>query len=200
MTTQGSTAEFLFGLSPRSGQPITLESINTLLERAALSFRLASSIAVRDREYDGEASVLADQCELLVLAISNIEEPLRSRLAATVNIPLHNLLTDTISSLSALTIGLRKVKTPKPPTRHKPQAATYLLVTFLANVFEDISGRRATITKDSVIEERKGDFVRFVGLFCAEYLGKDAPPINPSAIERGLKIRRKTSDPSITKD
>ncbi|MBT6827206.1 MAG: hypothetical protein HOA60_13800 [Rhodospirillales bacterium] len=167
------------------------------LERVARTFIPAKEIAEADRARpNAYLPDLADQCSKLATALSEVDEISYARIAGASPTPANHLLTHTISDLHLLEAAFRNTLEPAVP-RKKTHEHNEFLVSLLAEVFEQETGRKASITTAPVTNERKGPFVDFVHTFITEFLPGHAPVPNGKAIERALKSRRDNPDPLL---
>ena len=105
-------------------------------------------------------------------------------------------MAETIANFFILETALRSVNFPHIPHKKKYEH-TYFLIALLADVYKQTTGRKASVTKDPVTDERKGSFVEFVMCFADHFLSDQSSILNARAIDRGLEARRKNPDPLL---
>jgi hypothetical protein len=164
------------------------------LQRVVVNFEMSKSVSERDRDSDLSFEDLADRCRDLNYTFSEIDEIAFARLAGASPVRVDQTLAETTANLSILEAALRHTKTPRIP-RKKKHEHSYYLIAFLADIYEPTTGRKASVTKDPITDERKGSFIDFAMCFAKHFLPEQSSILNARAIERGLETRRRNPDP-----
>lgn len=164
------------------------------LRRVVASFKEARSVSKLDRERDWSFVDLADRCSDLNDVLSEVDDVAFARIARASPTYADQLLPETIVNLELLEAALRITTSPKVPRKKHHEHNNFLTVA-LADVYESISKKNASVTTDPITDERKGPFVDFVVRFAEHFLPDESLDLNGRAIQRALKTRRDNPDP-----
>jgi hypothetical protein len=164
------------------------------LQRVAVNFEMAKSVSERDRSSDLSFQDLALRCRDFNDTLSNIDEIAFARLAGASPVPANQVLSEIMANLSILEAASRNTKSPRIPHKKKHEHNNFLTVA-LADVYESVSKKNASVTTDPITDERKGPFVNFVMRFAEHFLPDESLDLNGRAIQRALKTRRDNPDP-----
>jgi hypothetical protein len=160
------------------------------LRQAHVSYRAMKVSLTAARAVSVDLSELADRCGELCDDLTGLDPLSSSRLAGATRQSLHNLLTDALSTLTQLEMGLRTANVPTLPNK-KPNEHLNFLVERLADLFEQYSHKPPTIYSNRVNNERVGKIVGFVKAFNKHFLDGEITNMNPRAIQRVLQARKK---------
>ena len=157
----------------------------------AMKDSLASARAV-----SVDLNELADRCRDLSDDLTGLDPLSSSRLAGATRQSLDNLLTDALSTLTQLELGLRTANVPTLPNK-KPNEHLNFLVERLADLLEQYSNKPPMVYSNRVTNERVGTIIGFVEAFNEHFLDGEITNMNPRAIQRALQARKKNPPPQL---
>jgi hypothetical protein len=164
------------------------------LQQARHSYLAMKESLKAARAVSVDLKKLADHCRDLCDDLTGIDPLSSSRLAGATRQSLNNLLTDAVSTLAQLEMGLRTAKVPSLP-RKKPNEHLNFLVERLADIYEKRLGKTPSVYTDRETDERVGDIIGFVEAFNDCFLDGEIDGVNARAIQRALQARTKAPPP-----
>ncbi len=164
--------------------------------QAAHSYKAMKESLSAARAVTVDLDKIADCCMDLCDELTGLDPLSSSRLAGATRQSLNNLLTDALSTLTQLEVGLRTANVPTLP-RKKINDHLNFLVERLADIYEKHLDKPPSVYTDRNTDRRVGIIVGFVDAFNKHFLDGEIENINVRAIQRALQARTKNPAPSI---